>query len=220
MPETNPSQGEIRPLHIGDIVPRFAARSTQGPIDLGDYDDQWVVLFAHPADFTPVCTSEFIALAQAADEFAALDCALMGISVDSLFSHLAWIRMIHEMSGVKVEFPLIEDPTMEIARAYGMIGDDANDATTVRSTYFIAPGGILRASVTYPPNVGRSIPEMLRLLRALQQADSENALVPADWQVGDDLLRAPEETSANLFKQANATDWFYSKLGSKGRRND
>lgn len=220
MADPTDTMHHFAPLHIGDVVPRFTARSTQGPVDLADYDHQWIVLFAHPADFTPVCTSEFIELAKAADEFADLDCALIGISIDSLYSHLAWIRMIHEMTGVKVEFPLVEDPTMEIARAYGMISPEAGDAATVRATYFIAPGGILRASITYPPNVGRSIPEMLRLLRALQAADGEQALVPANWESGDPLLRMPEENAANLFKAKSATDWFYSPSEGRARRGD
>ncbi|MCP5396961.1 MAG: peroxiredoxin [Sphingomonadaceae bacterium] len=206
---------ETAPLRIGDVVPRFAARSTQGPIDLEMLADRWVILFAHPADFTPVCTSEFVALARAASEFEELGCTLMGISVDSLYSHLAWIRTIHEMTGVKVEFPIIEDPTMEIARAYGMLSADAQDASTVRSTFFIAPRGILRASICYPPNVGRSIPEMLRLLRALQEAERSDALVPANWEPGAELVRPPEEHAAGLFEAKGPGDWFFRPVKGK-----
>ncbi|WP_095013049.1 peroxiredoxin [Tsuneonella mangrovi] len=206
------------PLRIGDVVPRFTARSTQGPIDLGDYDDRWVVLFAHPADFTPVCTSEFVALAKAQAEFEALGCTLIGLSVDSLFSHLAWVRSIYDMTGFEVTFPIVEDPTVEIARAYGMVGGDAADATGVRTTYFISPGGVLRASICYPSNVGRSIPEMLRLLKALQLADRDDALVPADWQPGGNLLQVPGETTDGLFASSTASEWFY-KPAKPGNAN-
>lgn len=211
---------DITPLRIGDVVPRFTARTTQGMIDLADYDDRWFVLFAHPADFTPVCTSELIELAKAEPEFAALDCGLIGLSVDSLYSHLAWLRAIHELSGVEVGFPLVEDPSMEIARAYGMIGCDAHDATTVRTACFIGPRGILHASICYPPNVGRSVPEMLRLVKALQEAERSEALVPANWQPGDDLLRQPDETTARLFDAGKGADWFYAPLGKGGRNGN
>lgn len=207
----------IPPLRIGEVVPRFTARSTQGVIDLADYDDRWFILFAHPADFTPVCTSELIELAKAEPDFAAIDCALIGHSVDSLYSHLAWLRAIHQLSGVKIGFPLVEDPSMEIARAYGMMGGDAADATTVRTTYFIGPRGILHASICYPLNVGRSIPEMLRLVKALQEAERTTALTPANWQPGDALLRQPEESTAKLFSDNKANDWFYSPFKDGGR---
>ncbi len=211
------STQDTPPLRIGEIVPRFTARSTQGVIDLADYDDRWFILFAHPADFTPVCTSELIELAKAEADFAALDCALIGHSVDSLYSHLAWLRAIHELSGVKVGFPLVEDPSMEIARAYGMMSCDATDATTVRTTYFIGPGGILHASICYPLNVGRSIPEMLRLVKALQEAERNDALAPANWQPGDALLRDPEETIGKVLSGSKANDWFYSPFRAGGR---
>lgn len=198
------------PLRIGDPAPVFAARSTQGQLSLSSYLGRWVILFAHPADFTPVCTSEFVALAKAAEQFAALDCALIGVSIDSLYSHLAWIRMIHDMTGVAIEFPLVEDPTMEIARAYGMIGADAHDAGPVRWTYFIDPHGILRASLCYPPSVGRSIPEMLRVLAALQRTDRGDVLAPADWHPGDDLLCSPQETVADALEPDDSSSWFFT----------
>lgn len=202
-------------MRIGEAAPRFSARSTQGFIDLEDYLGRWVILFAHPADFTPVCTSEFIALARAAEQFEKRDCVLLGFSVDSLYSHLAWVRAIHDMTGVKVQFPLIEDPTLEIARAYGMIGGEAVDAGSVRATYFIDPQGILRASASYPPTVGRSTPEMLRLLCALQKVESGEVLAPADWQPGDDVLRIPGETTLDALNPGNAGSWFYSLTKDK-----
>ncbi len=203
-------QPDYSPLRLGESVPRFSARSTQGHVDLANYLGRWVILFCHPGDFTPVCTSEFIALARATDQFVQRDCALLGISVDSLYSHLAWIRQIHDMAGVEISFPLIEDPSMEIARAYGMIGAQAVDAAAVRSTYFIDPQGILRASTTYPATVGRSIPEMLRLLCALQRTESGEALAPADWQVGNDVLCVPGETAQDALRPGDRSSWFYS----------
>ena len=198
------------PLRIGEKVPGFTARSTHGPINLDDYRGRWLILFAHPADFTPVCTSEFVALAHAAQEFADRGCDLIGVSVDSLYSHLAWVRMIHDMTGVRVDFPLVEDPTMEIARAYGMIDSSAPDAASVRTTYFIDPHGVLRASTNYPSSVGRSIPEMLRLLTALQRVDAVDALVPANWEPGEDLLESPRETAADAYDAKDPAAWFYA----------
>lgn len=200
------------PLRIGDTVPRFSARSTQGPLDLADFRGRWLILFSHPADFTPVCTSEFVALARAADRFAALDCALIGVSADSLYSHLAWLRTIHDMAGVTVSFPVVEDPTMEIARAYGMIAPDAEDAGAMRMTCFIDPEGVLRATTCYPASVGRSIPELLRVLAALQRVEGGEVLAPADWHPGAALLRAPDEHADAVVAATGATDWFYDEV--------
>ncbi|AKH42816.1 peroxiredoxin (alkyl hydroperoxide reductase subunit C) [Altererythrobacter atlanticus] len=207
---------EDNSLRIGDQVPHFTARSTQGPLDLGDYAGKWVILFSHPADFTPVCTSEFVALARAADKFAERDCTLIGVSIDSLYSHLAWIRMIYDMTGIEVGFPIVEDPTMEIARAFGMIGPEAHDASSIRATCFIDPDGKLQATTCYPANVGRSIPEMIRLLKALQRVSDGDVLAPADWQPGSDLLRAPRETVADVLRPEGASDWFFKTVKDEG----
>lgn len=206
---------ERPPLRIGDAVPRFSARSTQGPVDMADFRGRWLILFSHPADFTPVCTSEFAALAKATDKFAALDCALVGLSADSLYSHLAWIRMIHDMSGLTVGFPVIEDPTLEIARAYGMIGSNAQDAGAMRMTCFIDPEGVLRASTCYPATVGRSIPEMLRVLAALKTVQEGAGLAPADWQPGQPLLRVPDERVETAIAGKAPSDWFYSEAEAR-----
>jgi peroxiredoxin (alkyl hydroperoxide reductase subunit C) len=203
-------------LQLGDLAPNFSARSTQGPISLTDFRGQWLILFSHPADFTPVCTSEFVSLARAADRFAALDCALIGLSVDSLYSHLAWIRMIHDRFGVTVDFPIIEDPTMEVARAYGMIGPESVDASSVRATCFLDPNGLLCASTLYPQSVGRSVDEMLRVLAALQATQGERGLAPADWQPGEPLLRMPRPTVAQVIGGERPSDWFYAPLDGKG----
>ncbi|MEN7536156.1 peroxiredoxin [Aurantiacibacter flavus] len=194
-------------LRIGDLAPDFTARSTAGPVRLADFRQNWLILFSHPADFTPVCTTEFVALARAADDFAKRDCALMALSVDSLFSHFAWLRMIRDRTGVEVRFPIIEDPTMVIARAYGMVGTDDADSGTVRTTFFIDPAGTIRAMTCYPANVGRSIPEMLRTLDALQ-ATGEKQLAPADWQPGDALLNPASVSLDDVFAAEEPTDWF------------
>ena len=181
-----------RSLHIGDLAPNFEARTTMGHVSLSDYRGRWLMLFAHPADFTPVCTSEFVALSCAASRFAGLGCALLAVSVDSLFSHLAWVRAIHDAFGVTVPFPIVEDPSMVIGRAYGMIAEAAGDASTMRSTFFIDPAGIIRAMTCYPATVGRSVDEMLRVVAALQRVDAADVVIPEGWHPGEDVLVPPE----------------------------
>lgn len=180
---------------MNDPAPGFSARSTAGPIALSGFRGRWLVFFSHPADFTPVCTSEFIAFGKAQKDFDKLDCALLGLSVDSLYSHVAWLRDIHERFGVKIAFPVLEDPSMVIARAYGMLDDAAPSSATVRATYVIDPAGIIRAIVWYPMNVGRSVEELLRLVAALQAAERDNASTPEGWRPGQNLV---EQTSLAL----------------------
>lgn len=201
-------QADHMPLRLGDEAPNFSARSTRGPVSLGDYRGRWLVLLSHPADFTPVCTSEFVALAREQARFAAIGCDLIALSIDSLFSHFAWIRAIRDRFGVIVEFPIIEDPTLEIARAYGMIGADATDASAVRTTYFIDPRGIVRATTCYPASVGRSVEEMLRLLSALQRVDIGDVLAPEGWTPGADLLAVPSYDVADILAADGEADWF------------
>lgn len=197
------------PVRLGDTAPDFAARTTKGPIRLSDYRGSWLVFFAHPADFTPVCTSEFVALARAAAAFGELNCALLGLSVDSLFSHLAWVRAIHDRFGVAIGFPVIEDPTLEIAKAYGMVAADAVDASAVRTTMILDPRGVVRALTSYPAEIGRSIPEILRTVRALQRVDGGGVLAPADWVPGQDLLREPDQNLGAIMAADDPADWFY-----------
>ena len=154
------------PLRIGDVVPDFTARSTQGMLRLSEFRGRWLVFFSHPADFTPVCTSEFMTLANQASRFEAMGCALIGHSVDSLFSHLAWIRAIRDDLGVSVPFPIVEDTSLEIARAFGMVPADVRHASTVRAVYFIDPDGVLAASTAYPVAVSYThltLPTILRV---------------------------------------------------------
>lgn len=178
----------MSPLRINEPAPDFQARTTAGDISLKDYRGRWLLLFSHPADFTPVCTSEFIAFAKAQSRFDELNCGLLALSVDGLYSHLAWLRDIRDRFGVTINFPIIEDPSMAIARGYGMLAADATDSSTTRVSYVIDPEGLIRAMSWYPMNVGRSVEELLRLVAALQVADHESASTPEGWQPGGRLL--------------------------------
>lgn len=202
----------LRPIRIGEKAPDFRARTTLGERSLSTYQGQWLILFSHPADFTPVCTTEFIALAKSSDAFEAAGCALLGLSVDSIYSHIAWVTAIKQKFGVIVPFPIIEDPSMAVGRAYGMIDDAAVDSAAVRSTYFIDPKGVVRAITTYPHNVGRSVSEMLRLLHALQATEGGEALAPEGWQPGDRLLALPAISSCEI---GTGDDWFCQLVDAK-----
>lgn len=202
-------------LRIGDLAPDFEARSTIGPVRLSTFRGRWLVLFSHPADFTPVCTTEFVALARKAAAFEERDCALMALSVDSLFSHFAWLRMIRDRFDVEVRFPILEDPTLVIARAFGMVSAKDSDSAAVRTTFFIDPRGVIRAMTCYPANLGRSIPEMLRILDGLQAIDAQGALAPANWQHGEPLLMAPTHDLDEVFGADNATSWFLRNIGGE-----
>lgn len=205
-----------RSLRLGDVAPDFSARTTMGEITLSQYRKKWLVFFSHPADFTPVCTTEFIGLAKASDKFAALNCALLGLSVDSLYSHVAWMRAIHEAFGVNITIPVIEDPSMAIGRAYGMIDGTSQDSSAMRSTYFIDPEGVIRAITTYPHNVGRSVEEMLRMVAALQRVADDEALTPEGWHPGDDILLPPANTSGTKLDMLRDTaDWFCKYVADK-----
>ena len=179
---------------IGDKAPAFRAITTQGEIDFPeDYKGKWVILFSHPADFTPVCTTEFMTFASMIDEFRALNTELIGLSVDSLYSHIAWLRKIQElewkgMRNVEVTFPLIEDIRMEVASKYGMIQPGASNTQAVRAVFVIDPEGIVRTILYYPLSTGRNFQEIKRIIIALQKADSDNVATPADWIPGEDTI--------------------------------
>lgn len=207
-----------RPLRIGEVAPDFQARTTMGELRLSDYRGRWVLLFSHPGDFTPVCTSEFVALSRAADRFEALNCALVAISVDSLYAHLGWIRAIRDHFGVTVGFPIVEDPSMVIGRAYGMIAADATDAATLRATFFIDPDGVVRARICYPATVGRSVEELLRVVAALQRVDRDNVVTPEGWRPGDDVLLPPCQDQASALDAAEGPCWFHrTRADSDGK---
>ncbi len=199
---------------LNEAAPDFKAHTTHGDRSLSDYKDKWLILFSHPADFTPVCTSEFIGFAKAADTFKGMNCELLGLSIDGLSSHLAWTRNIEEKFGVKVPFPIIEDIKMDVARAYGMVHPGASDTQAVRAAFFIDPKSILRAMVYYPMSNGRSIKEFLRLLEAMQTSDKNGVATPEGWMPGDDVLVPPPKTADAADKRAaegyKTTDWYYS----------
>lgn len=183
---------------IGDKAPSFKAVTTQGEINFPEqFVGSWVILFSHPADFTPVCTSEFMTFATQEKQFAEANCKLVGLSIDGLYSHIAWLRTIKEkiefkgMKNVEVKFPLIEDITMEVAKRYGMIQPGESSTKAVRAVFFIDPKGIIRAIIYYPLSLGRNFDELYRVIVALQTADTFSVALPADWRPGDDVIVPP-----------------------------
>jgi len=196
---------------LGEPAVPFRVRSTFGQRSLDDYRGRWLLLFSHPADFTPVCTSEFIALAKLHGQFQALGCDLLGLSVDSLFSHLAWVRSIRDAFGIEIPFPIAEDVSMAVASAYGMIHPADADTSTVRASFLIDPAGILRLFTYYPTSIGRNAGEMLRALAALQETDRSGFSTPGDWRPGDDGLLTPPVTvaEADARAEAGAPAWYY-----------
>lgn len=199
----------VPPPLIGSAAPAFSTRSTMGDRSLANYRGRWLVFFSHPADFTPVCTSEFLAFAKLHPEFQKLDCDLLALSVDSLFSHIAWARSIKDRFDVTLPFPIVEDPSMAIAAAYGMIHPDAGDTSTVRATFVIDPEGIIRSILWYPMTTGRSVAEILRIVRALQTSDAKTAWTPEGWQPGGDLLEPASLTFETADAATHASDWYY-----------
>ncbi len=183
---------------IGEQAPEFKAVTTQGAINFpADYKGSWVIFFSHPADFTPVCTSEFMTFAKMENDFAAYNCKLVGLSVDGLYSHIAWLRNIKEkidfkgMKGMEVKFPLIEDITMEVAKKYGMIQEGESNTKAVRAVFVIDPKGVIRTVLYYPLSTGRNFDELLRIVIALQTADAFTCATPADWRPGDEVIVPP-----------------------------
>ena len=199
---------------LNEAAPAFNARTTHGDRTLEHYRGKWLILFSHPADFTPVCTTEFIGFAKAAPTFAAMNCELLGLSIDSLFSHLAWTRNIKEKFGVDITFPIIEDIKMDVARAYGMVHPGAADTQAVRATFFIDPEGKLRAMVYYPMSNGRSIDEFVRLLTAMQTSDANKIATPEGWTPGCDVIVPPPKTPAAIEARKGEgyamKDWYFS----------
>lgn len=199
---------------LNEPAPDFHAKTTHGDRKLSDFKGKWLILFSHPADFTPVCTTEFIGFAKAADTFKSMKCELLGLSIDSVFSHLAWTQNIHEKFGVKIPFPIIEDIKMEVASAYGMVHPGAADTQAVRATFFIDPKGMMRAMVYYPMSNGRSIDEFVRLLQAMQASDQHGIATPEGWTPGRDVIVPPPKTVDAVAKRVeegfNTVDWYYS----------
>lgn len=200
---------------IDALAPDFEARTTQGLVKLSDYKGRWLVFFSHPADFTPVCTSEFVAFQKEATAFAARDCELLGLSIDSLYAHIAWVKDIEERFETKITFPIIEDISMSVARAYGMLQGDAQTTATVRSVFFIDPKGYIRAMIHYPMNIGRSVNEILRVLTALQESDEKAVATPEGWQPGDQAVLPPplDQVEADKRSGMNGGAWYFTHAG-------
>ena len=219
----NTQQPQVISLpRIGEKAPAFKAVTTQGEINFPDqYAGSWVILFSHPADFTPVCTSEFMTFASMEKQFNEANCKLVGLSVDGLYSHIAWLRTIKEkieykgMKNVEVTFPLIEDITMEVAKKYGMIQPGESNTKAVRAVFVIDPKGIIRTVIYYPLSLGRNFDELYRVVIALQTADAFAVATPADWRPGDDVI-VPTAGSCGVAKERMETpkemtcyDWFF-----------
>ena len=221
--ETLQEQEQIIAMpRIGDKAPEFKAVTTQGNINFpADYKGEWVILFSHPADFTPVCTSEFITFAHLENKFDKANCKLVGLSIDGLYSHIAWLRTIKEkiefngMKNIGVKFPLIEDITMEVAKKYGMIQPGESKTQAVRAVFFIDPKGMIRAIIYYPLSLGRNFDEIYRALIAMQTSDKFEVATPADWNPGDDVIISPAgscgvaEERMTSTDELNCKDWFF-----------
>jgi peroxiredoxin (alkyl hydroperoxide reductase subunit C) len=200
---------------LNEPAPDFEAMTSHGKKQLSDYRGKWLVLFSHPADFTPVCTTEFMAFAKAYPEFQKLNCELLGLSIDSNFAHIAWVRNIKEKFGVDIPFPIIEDLSMRVAHAYGMIQPGASDTSAVRATFVIDEKGVLRAMVYYPMSNGRSIPEFLRLVTALQTSDKHGVATPEGWKPGDKVIVPAPKTAADaetrMKEGGECVDWYFCR---------
>lgn len=206
---------EKRLLRLGETAPDFEAITTHGKIRLSDFKGKWVVLFSHPADFTPVCTTEFVAFAQIHEELVKRNVKLIGLSIDSVFSHIAWVRKIKEKFGITIPFPVIADLDMKVASLYGMIHPGESTTSAVRCVFVIDPEMKLRAMIYYPLNVGRNMQEILRLIDALQTADKHKVATPANWKPGEKVIVPPPNTQEAAEKRLqegyDCVDWFLCK---------
>lgn len=222
--EKNIMENEVISMpRLGEAAPAFEAVTTQGNIQFPqDYKGKWIILFSHPADFTPVCTTEFMTFATMAKEFEDLNCQLVGLSIDSLFSHIAWLRTIKEkinyngMKDVEVKFPLIEDITMEVAKKYGMLQPGDSKTHAVRAVFFIDPKGIIRTILYYPSSLGRNFNEIKRILIGLQTSDNFGVALPANWHPGDDVIIPPagscgtaKDRVEDKTGELTCYDWFF-----------
>ncbi len=202
----------VVPPGLGDMAPDFTAMTTDGVKSISEYRGSWVILFSHPGDFTPVCTTEFIAFAQRYQDFRDRNAQLLGLSIDSNASHIAWIINIYQNTGIEIPFPIIADRDMAIARLYGMIQPGVSGTETVRNVFYIDPNGIIRAKLIYPLTNGRNIGEILRLLDALQTTDRDKVATPANWRPGfPTIIPSPQtlgEAKQRLDSGDNCMDWY------------
>lgn len=204
-------------IQLNGKVPDFTAKTTHGEVTLSTYaPGKWIILFSHPADFTPVCTTEFIGFANLHDEFAKRNVALIGNSIDSVYSHIAWVRSIKDNFGVDIKFPVIADLDQKVARLFGMIHEATSETAAVRAVYFIDPNLKLRAMIYYPLNLGRNFDEIVRVIDGLQTADANGVACPANWRPGDKVIVPPPATAqaaeARMTQEGiEVTDWYFSK---------
>ena len=200
---------------LGNQAPEFEAQTTHGTLHLSDYKGTWLILFSHPADFTPVCTKEFIAFAEIYEELKKRNVELLGLSVDSVSSHIAWMRNCEEKMGVKIPFPIIADLNKEVAKKYGMIHPEQSKTETVRCVYIIDPESKIRAILYYPLTTGRKMNEIIRLVDALQTSDKHNVATPANWKPGDPVVvpapKTSEAAEERLKEGYDCKDWYLCK---------
>ena len=203
---------------IGEPAPDFEAETTHGPLKLSSLRGKWVVLFSHPADFTPVCTTEFLAFSAIHEELKALNVQLVGLSVDSVSAHLAWVHAVKEKMGIQIPFPIIADLTMAVSNKYGMIHKGQSSTAAIRAVFFIDDKGIMRGMLYYPLSNGRYMPEIIRLIRAFQTTDKYHVATPANWQPGDKVVVPAPKTAAEMEKRPTegyeCKDWYlcYKKI--------
>ena len=209
------TQGNNGFPRLGQPAPAFEAQTTHGTVRLEDFKGSWLILFSHPADFTPVCTTEFVAFAEMAPELKKRNVELCGLSIDSNYSHIAWVRNIEQNFGVKVPFPVIADLNKEVAMLYGMIMPGESKTETSRCVFVIDPNGILRAMIYYPLTTGRNMQEILRLIDALQMTDKHGVATPANWKPGEKVIVPPPATTEAAEERMKAgfetKDWYFSK---------
>jgi peroxiredoxin (alkyl hydroperoxide reductase subunit C) len=203
---------------IGEPAPDFEAETTHGPLKLSSLRGKWMVLFSHPADFTPVCTTEFLAFSAIHEELKALNVQLVGLSVDSVSAHLAWVHAVKEKMGIQIPFPIIADLTMAVSNKYGMIHKGQSSTAAIRAVFFIDDKGIMRGMLYYPLSNGRYMPEIIRLIKAFQTTDKYHVATPANWQPGDNVVVPAPKTAAEMEKRPTegyeCKDWYlcYKKI--------
>ncbi len=212
---------EITPLksvtlpRLDSQVPDFEAMTTHGVLRLSDFKGSWVILFSHPADFTPVCTTEFMAFAEIAPELKKRKVELLGLSIDSAFSHVAWMRNIKEKFGVNIGFPVIADSTRKVASLYGMIHPEDSTTETSRCVFIIDSKGVIRTMIYYPLSTGRNMDEIMRVIEALQTSDQHGVATPANWRPGDSVIVPPPQTVESAEQRVKegyeCTDWYFCK---------
>lgn len=212
----NPNSPVFGLPRIGSPAPQFEIATTHGTLKLEDYKGSWLILFSHPADFTPVCTTEFLAFAEIYPKLREMNCELLGLSIDSVYSHIAWVRNIEKNFGKKIEFPIIADLNKEVATLYGMIMPGESKTETSRAVFIIDDKQIIRAIIYYPLSTGRNMDEILRLVQALQTSDKHKVATPANWRPGDKVIVPPPVTQEIAEervqdKSIECVDWYFCK---------